>query len=226
MPGLADGVGRSPRLRRFAALRARSAEWGWEVMGTTADFSLHYPVPDMLGALSARAELAVGGEWSGWPAQVALIAARPPSPRVRLGLPAPRATFLLAIIDGGPMSCQFVAEAVRGGIDVVMLSRGSLPEAARRRLHAVVGSGPCARVTTWRSVRSRCSLPGGSVTPAARSTQPVSWTCWSTSSRTWQTSGESSLGAIPVNHSLFTCWASMMHLMGRGPRNYLSVIHH
>jgi hypothetical protein len=29
-----------------------------------------------------------------------------------------------------------------------------------------------------------------------------------------------------VNHSLFTCWASMMHLMGRGPRNYLSVIHH
>ncbi|MBA2729370.1 MAG: hypothetical protein H0U48_01275 [Euzebyaceae bacterium] len=141
MPGLADGVGRSPRLRRFAALRARSAEWGWEVMGTTADFSLHYPVPDMLGALSARAELAVGGEWSGWPAQVALIAARPPSPRVRLGLPAPRATFLLAVIDGGPMSCQFAAEAVRGGIDVVMLSRGSLPEAARRRLHAAVGSG-------------------------------------------------------------------------------------
>jgi hypothetical protein len=107
------------------------------VLGTSADFSLHYPVPGLLAAGSARAELAVGGEWSGWPAQVALVAAQS-SARLAAGRRAPRATFLLVTVDSGPVGSQFVVEPVGAGVEVVMLSRGKLPSGARRRLHESV----------------------------------------------------------------------------------------
>jgi hypothetical protein len=130
---------RSPRVRRFAALRAWSAERGWHVLGTSADFSLHYPVPGLLGAGSARAELAVGGEWSGWPAQVALVAAQASS-RPAPGRRAPRATVLLVTIDSGPVGSQFVVEPVGRDLEVVMLSRGGLSPGASLRLRESVES--------------------------------------------------------------------------------------
>ncbi|MFC3689468.1 hypothetical protein [Aquipuribacter hungaricus] len=141
MRGLLGGRGPDLRVRRHLALRGFAGQHGWDVLGMVADLSTRYPVPDLVGAPSAQAELAVQGAWRGQPATVALVAARPPA-RDAHGRRQGDRTVLLVALDSGPRQVQLVAEVTGGQPEVAVLGDGPAPAAVVALLGPV---GPVGR---------------------------------------------------------------------------------
>ncbi len=82
---------------------------------------MQHPVPPLLGAVSAQAELAVSGTWEQWPALIASVLVQPPQ---RRGSGKQRDLVVqLTMLDTGPLHSQFTAELHRDGAEVVVLGR-------------------------------------------------------------------------------------------------------
>jgi len=103
----------------MAAYRGFGSSHGWQVIGLHQDLSQHYPVAPLLGAQSAQAELALGGEWEKLPALLALVLVRHTERPSR----AHRDTVVqLTTLDTGPFAVQFSAVVGRRGPQVALLS--------------------------------------------------------------------------------------------------------
>ncbi len=72
-PPLTNAGRRRMRDRRLRLFRDFQTAHGWTVLGLHQDLSRRYPVQPLLGAASAQAELALTGDWGGFPAIVASV---------------------------------------------------------------------------------------------------------------------------------------------------------
>lgn len=68
---------RQARDERLLAYRAFGDEHGWPVRGLVENLTQRFPVPPLLGATAAQAELALTGTWAGRPALVTSVLVRP-----------------------------------------------------------------------------------------------------------------------------------------------------
>ena len=84
------------------------------MLGLHQDLSTGYPVPPLLGARSAQAELALTGQWRGRSAVVASVLVRP---EMRSGERRPSDDVVqLTTLDSGPLELQFTADRLNKGL--------------------------------------------------------------------------------------------------------------
>jgi hypothetical protein len=100
---------RRAREARLAAYRQFGDQRGWPVLGLHEDLSYRYPVAPLLGAHSARAELALCGHWADWDALVASVLVLAGDQNDRPTRHTNDLNVQLTMLDTGPDPRQFAA---------------------------------------------------------------------------------------------------------------------
>ncbi len=126
---------------RVSAYHSFEREQNWRVLGLHQDLSRNYPVKPLLGAVSAQAELALTGDWDGWSAVVASVLVR--SGESIQDRRHHDVVVQLTALDTGPLSVQFTAAYLIGGLELAMLNRADDDGAAdvERLLEISAGRG-------------------------------------------------------------------------------------
>ncbi len=100
----------------------------WSVLGLHQDLSARHPVPPLLGAYSAQAELALTGQWSSWPSVVASVLVQSGDRRASK---TSDMVVQLSTLDTGPLGLQFSATYGLTGPEVAMPAGSSEGGTAR-----------------------------------------------------------------------------------------------
>lgn len=112
---------RRARDARLMQYREFGQRYDWRVVGVHEDMSYRYPIEPLIGAMSARAELALTGIWGDWSALVASV--RVKAERRTEKAPKPRdAIVQLTMLETGPDPRQFVARWTASGPHLVTLT--------------------------------------------------------------------------------------------------------
>lgn len=138
---LPGGAARRRRRRdaRLSSLRSWAGDRGWSLEPALPGVVTRHPVPRLLDAGPAAADLVVGGPWRGHRAQLATVLVRPdagPDPRGR----RPDDVVLLAALEVAPVAGRYVAVVTAHGLDTTG-STASLETACRAAVLGAVADG-------------------------------------------------------------------------------------